>query len=180
MAEVLLRPNVRVLVAGMIVPAILATVGVALGLLTHGPEWLRVVGWVLAAMGGVSLVLLVWQSTQPRLAYRAGRLLIYLQFGSPIRLPIEVLECAFLGAGPLHMPGGRAGLKSANLVIRLAEKEPTWAARPVVPALGRWADGYITIHGAWCEPLTVETVQRLNNRLHELKQQWAGQGGESP
>jgi hypothetical protein len=154
----------------MILPAALVVIGLAILL---GPwradGWIRAIGWGLAAFGGLILLLLVWQCRQPRLAYDAGHLLVYLRSGGPIRLPVELVQCAFLGAGPTPLRGPRgASLRSANLVLRLDEKATDWHEVEVKPALGRWTEGYVTIYGAWCEPLRMEVVQRLNERLHEL------------
>jgi hypothetical protein len=51
--------------------------------------------------------------------------------------------------------------------VRVAEKATDYHHREVKPALARWDEGYVTIHGAWCEPLTLQVVQRLNARLAE-------------
>ncbi|HEY2827859.1 MAG TPA: hypothetical protein VGJ04_09690, partial [Pirellulales bacterium] len=51
----------------------------------------------------------------------------------------------------------------------IADKATDYHQRDVKPALGRWDEGYVTIHGAWCEPLTLEVVQRLNVRLAEAQ-----------
>jgi hypothetical protein len=171
MPETLLRPNLRAIYAGTVLPIVTMILGLALAL---GPwqaaNWLRGVGWGVTAFSILILALLLWQTRQPRLAYEAGRLLIYLRSGPPIRLPVELVQCAFLGAGPTQLPGRGVGLRSANLVLRLDEKATDWHEVEVKPALGRWSDGYITIHGAWCEPLKIDVVQRLNERLHALNQ----------
>ncbi len=171
MKEVLLRPNVRILYGGMIPPAVVVAAGAALGLLATA-VWLAVIGWVLAAFGVVAMATLFWLSLQPRLAYRDGRLLVYVQFGGPTAVPLDVVECVFLGTGPMRLPGERT-VKTANLVMRLAEKETEWVARPAAPQLARWGDGYITLYGAWCEPLSIPRVQLLNQRMHDIKQQIA-------
>jgi hypothetical protein len=182
MPETLLRPNLRATYAGVVLPAATMTVGLALAL---GPwqaeSWLRGIGWALTAFSALILGLLLWQTRQPRLAYEAGRLLIYLRSGPPIRLPVKLVQCAFLGAGPTQLPGrGGVGLRSANLVLRLDEKATDWHEVEVKPALGRWSEGYITIHGAWCEPLKIDVVQRLNERLHELNQTAAASAANKP
>src|SRR5260221_5423816 len=171
MPETLLRPNLRAIYVGMVLPAATMIVGLAPAL---GPwqaeSWLRGVGWTLAAFSALTLALLLWQTRQPRLAYEAGHLLIYLRSGPPIRLPVELVQCAFLGTGPTQLPGRSAGPRSANLMLRLDEKATDWHAIEVKPALGRWSDGYLTIHGAWGDPLKMDVVHRLNERLHALNQ----------
>ena len=150
----------------------IAIVGLSIALGTWDAErWVRGVGWILAALGCLVVALLVRQSRQPRMAYEAEHLLLYLRPGAPIRLPIELVQCALLGAGSTQLPGpGSREIRTSNLVMRLDEKATDWAEVEVKPALGRWSEGYITIHGAWCEPLTLDLVQHLNQRLHELKQ----------
>ncbi len=170
--EVLLRPNRRAVLAGLVVPVLIAVAGLAAA---TGPwaatGWWRGIGWSMSALGLLLAVLLLWQLRQPRLAYDTRHLLVYLRPGPPIRLPVELVQCAFLGAGLTQFRGAaRAGLRTSNLVIRLDEKAMQWHEIEVKPALGRWTEGYITINGAWCEPLTLEVVQRLNTRLHEVNQ----------
>jgi len=154
---------------GMAPPALLAAIGLGLVLLTS--EALpRAVGWTALALGGSLFGLLLRQMSQPRLAYDPGYMLAYLRLGAPVRVPIDVVECFFLGSGPLKLSDQvNAPFRTVSLIVRLAEKATDWADRPVKPALGRWAEGYIMIHGAWCEPLSLEVVKRLNVRLHDIQ-----------
>ena len=52
--------------------------------------------------------------------------------------------------------------------LRLAEAASEWKHRDMRPAFGLWCEGYITIRGAWCEPIGKELMQRLNRRLAEV------------
>jgi hypothetical protein len=61
-----------------------------------------------------------------------------------------------------------ADAEAVNLVARLSQKAPEWMQAPVKQALGEWREGYVTIRGTWCEPLTIEVIRRLNARLREL------------
>ena len=168
MSEVWLHPNRRALYAGMVLPALVAAAGLAAALVAEA-IWLRGIGLALAALGALLVGLLAWQSRQPRIAYEPGYLRVYLRLGSPLRVPLGIVECCFLGSGPLKLSDtSESSLKTANLVFRLADRATDWVNRPVKPALGKWADGYITIHGAWCEPLTLEVMKRINSRLHEV------------
>ena len=137
--EVLLRPNLRAIIIGMILPAVLVVIGLAIVLGPwHAALWGAVIGWCLVALGGLIVLVLLWQSRQPRLAYDAGHLLIYLRSGGPIRLPRELVQCAFIGAGPTPIRGpSGSSLRSANLVLRLDEKATEWHEVEVKPALGR-------------------------------------------
>jgi hypothetical protein len=170
MNEVWLRPNRRALGFGMILPAAVAVAGVALatgGVASWGAAG-AVVGWLLAAVGFSLMAALAWQMRIPRVAFRSGELLFYLRFGEPIRVPIEVVECFFIGQGPAILPSGRnSGRQGVNVIVRLAEKAADWAEREVNPALGTWCQSYITIRGAWCEPLNERVVNGLNRRLAE-------------
>ena len=131
--------------------------------------------------GRLLIGLLAWQSWQARLGYEPGFLLVYLRLGRPIRVPVEFVECCFMGSGPLKLTdAGQSNLKTANLVLHLADRAPEWANVPVKPALGKWADGYITIHGAWCEPLSFDLLQRINTRLHEIQHSAPTSGRPEP
>jgi hypothetical protein len=177
MQEVWLRPNRRVFIVSMILPAIFVAGGITLAALAwnsslHGV--FGVLGLLAAAAGLFLIAIAVVFLRTPRLAYFAGDLLINLRFGSPYRVPIQFVECVFLGKA-----AARASRKSLvpvqSLIIRLAEKASDYHHREVKKSLGSWADGYITIHGAWCEPLTVEFVHRLNSRLAEIHQMQTAQ-----
>jgi len=77
-----------------------------------------------------------------------------------------VVECFFLGQAASMLPGrGHQQTRVAAVVVRLAESAEDWKQRDVKPALGSWCDGYITIRGTWCEPLSVDVINRLNHLL---------------
>jgi len=120
----------------------------------------------------VGMSLIAWQLQRPRLAYRAGQLRVYQRWGPPLRVPIQAVECFFLGHGPANLPGRQlAKAETANVVVRLAERATEYSKRRVFPLWGRWCDGYITIAGAWCEPLTPALLARLNDRLRVAQQE---------
>jgi hypothetical protein len=169
MRETWLRPNLRALRFGLLAPAVIAVASLALVLsqLTA----LIVAGWILLALALTLGLLFFWFMRRPVLAYEAGYMLVYLRKGGPFRMPIGVVEGFFLGSGPLKLADQwNAPYQTVNLIVRLAEKATEWADRPVKPALGRWAESYVMIHGAWCEPLSLEVVSRLNVRLHQIQQ----------
>lgn len=169
MIEVWLAPNRRVLVLGMVLPGLGTLAGAALWL-----EGWRVLGLALMLVGGLLVASLAWQLFRPRIGYRRGELLFYLQNREPIAVPIEIVEGFLLGQGPTLRPGERHRSEQARtVVVRLSEKATDWARREVKPALGSWCEGYITIRGAWCEPLNVELVQALNRRLAAAHKQEA-------
>lgn len=179
MREVWLRPNRRAIYAGMVFATAQPLIGVILILLTDD-FWLHGAGWILVALGALIIGLLAWQSRQPRVGYVPGYLLLYLRPGAPIRLPIDAVEACFLGSGPLKLTdASESSLRTANLVFRIADKATDWTSAPIKPALGQWVDGYVTIHGAWCERLTLDVVRRINVRLHEAQRELhaAGRAG---
>src|SRR5688500_6354015 len=174
--ETWLRPTGRLLLVACIAPALLVLLGlcVALGVLVDAPMPARMIAAALALLGGVLLAVLAWFFRQPRLAYDGRNLLVNLRAGCPVAVPIECGECFFLGSGLRQLPGpsGRE-VQMAQVRIRLAERATGWAQLDVKPALGACCGGYITIHGAWCEPLDIGLANRLNARLaeaHEAQQ----------
>ena len=169
--DVWLNCNRRALLLGCVPPLGIFLLGVALvawpaesgGLAT---TLSRLAGVLLILSGLVLTSALLWSLRRPRIAYVDGQLLLDLVGGPPIRLPVSVVECFFLGQGPSHLGRGKlADSQTANVVIRLAERATDWHQRDVRPALGRWCDGYITIRGAWSEPIDAGKVEELNQRL---------------
>ena len=117
----------------------------------------------------VMLVGLLQQLFRPRIAYRDGYVLFYLQARGPIAVPVQMVEAFFLGQGPAYRSAAALSkAETVNLVARLSQRATEWAQLDVKPALGRWCDGYVTIRGTWCEPLTGELIRRLNRRLSEV------------
>ncbi|HEX4142645.1 MAG TPA: hypothetical protein VHY91_03770 [Pirellulales bacterium] len=168
MAEIWLHTNRRALAFGLILPALLVALGIALAVGVN-VVWLRAAGALIALGGLLGVALVARQFWQPRLAYDQRHLLVFLQAGPPHRVPIEVVEGFLLGQGPTLLPGRRyRQTEASTVVIRLADAAADWADRETKPALGRWCGGYITLRGTWCEPLSVDLVQRLNRRLSEV------------
>ncbi len=165
--EVWLRANRRALSLGLALPLLLAAAGL-LAVMRAGHPAVAVAGWTLIALAAYLLAGAVHALRQPRLAYQDGRLLVYLDPRGPQRVPVELVECFFLGQGPSLLPpqrGDQQPGETATVVVRLAESAEQWKHVDVKPAWGHWCDGYITIRGTWCEPIHGELVQRLNERL---------------
>ena len=167
--EIWLRTNVRAVLFGTVLPLAVGLCGLVLlwGLPGHEPAvWMRGMGGALVLLSLATILALLAQLWRPRLAYRDGQLLVRLRSGSPIRVPIEVVECFWLGQAPSLLPGKRNDkTEAASVVIRIAESATEWRHQDVKPQLGSWCEGYVTIRGTWCEPLNVTLVQRLNERL---------------
>lgn len=169
--EIWLRTNSRALLLGMVPPLLLGLIGFALllGIPGEPPNWLRVTGGALLAMALLAIGLLAWHLRQPRLAYHDGHVLIWLRSGKPFRVPVDVVECFWLGQAPSLLPGKRhENTEAAALVIRIADRAAQWRQQLVKPQLGKWCEGYVTIRGTWCEPLGLDVVNRLNQRLSEV------------
>ncbi|MEM8946611.1 MAG: hypothetical protein AAGD11_15670 [Planctomycetota bacterium] len=179
MTEVWLRPNRRVLLLAMVPITLLHGAGIY-AFRVRGdliPVWLS--GLVVIATGAL-LLGLIWQSLKPRIAYRNGQVLFFLRTGAPFAVPIKVVEAFFQGEGLAHLPAGpQDGAKSVNLIARLSQRHAEWQQRDVKPALGRWDEGYITVHGTWCEPIDGEVIRRLNRRLAEVTRQDSAQAESS-
>jgi hypothetical protein len=169
--ETWLRTNVRALAFGMAPPAVIALTGLLLivGLgSAEPPPWLRAIGVILVALALAAIAALAWQTRKPRLAYHDGKLLVWLRAGEPFRVPIDVVEGFLLGQAPALLPGRHRASETSTLVIRLAQRATEWHRQEVKPQLGKWCEGYITIRGTWCEPLSIALVNRLNQRLAEV------------
>lgn len=169
MPEVWLRTNRRALLLGLILPALLALVGLLLIALTITQQW----HWGLHLVAGVMLAAalfltgnILWLAAQPRLAYERDLLLVYLEGREPVRVPLEIVECFFLGQGPSELPKiDGVEPETSNVIVRLAERAKEWHHRDTKPAIAHWCEGYITLRGAWCEPISGEALKELNHRL---------------
>jgi hypothetical protein len=128
-------------------------------------------GFLIASASAVAIGLLVRAVIRPRVAYCAGHVEFYLRSAAPIAVPLEHVEAFFLGQGSAPLPAKvKVQMETVTLVARLSRRAEEWSHVEVHPALARWCDGYITIRGMWCEPLTAKLVETLNRRLHEVKQ----------
>ncbi len=167
--ETWIGTNRRALGLGFTLPLILGAVG-----------WLCIVwapreipwrwvglgfGWFLLLFAGLLCGGLLWMLTIPRVAYRDGRVFFYLQLGPPIAVPLEAIEIFLVGQRKT-----RHGTV-ACVIVRLRDRCKEWHERNVSSALATWREGYVTIDGAWCEPVRPELLKRLNRRLRELQRE---------
>ena len=174
MAEPWLRSNPRVALFGAVPLGIITLIGVILtrGGFGHPPAVaVRTIGYALVFAAGLALALWWFVARLPRISHRDGYLLVYLRLSRPIRVPIEAIECFFMGQGPDPVVGrlGKETMETINVVMRLAERSREWREVKVNPLLGYWCDGYATIRGAWCERLSTDLVTELNHRLMHAK-----------
>ncbi len=165
------RPNIRVLLLGMLLPGFVCALILAM-LLGPATEWHIATRVALAVVGALALsavLTLARDATRPRIAYRSGYLLVYLGSGRPYEIPIGVVEAFLLGQGPSQLPGPKhERTETRTLIIKLADSATDWEHREIKSSLGRWCGSYVTILGTWCEPLDVNLVRRLNERLAEV------------
>lgn len=134
---------------------------------------LRVTGIVGLGLAVVFAGLISWAGRLPRVAYDANQreVIVYLPGPSPYRIPLDIVECFFLGSGITQIPGQPTrDVQTKNIVVRLAERAEDWHRRDLTLSIGKWCEGYITIRGLYCEPFDVETVKRLNTLLHQAQQ----------
>lgn len=171
MAAVWVRSNRRALVWGMILPAALALIGFALmawwlAVSTRLPTLWLLVAAVLIGIGLLGLLALAREMVRPRLSYAGGRLRVHLGSGPPEEVPIEFVECFFLGQGS-SMVRDHSGNEPevATVIVRIAERAVDYRHRDVKAALGHWCEGYITLRGTWCEPIDNDQLLALNRRL---------------
>ncbi len=168
--EIWLRTNTRAVWFGTVLPAALGLLGLLLVVgLPDSPVGVRIVGGVLLAISLAGILGLMVLARKPRLAYADEHLLVWLGWGAPIRVPIQVVECFWLGQSDSLLPLARnQKTETSSVVVRIAERATEWHHHQVKPQFGLWCDGYITIRGTWCEPLSVKKVNSLNQRLSEV------------
>jgi hypothetical protein len=171
MREVWLHPNRRAILFGCLPPLIIVAIGawMAFGRGPHAHSTWQWLGAAAMLLGVGTTALLLYQLRHPRLAFQNGHVLFYLRSGSPIAVPVQVVEAFFAGQSPAHLPGMKKQPQAVNLIARLSQRHTEWAHQSVKPALGNWSDGYVTIRGTWCQPLDAELIRRLNRRLKEVK-----------
>ena len=169
MTEVWLQSNRRVLAMGL-APVVLGAGLGALLLATTDAAGFHLVAYGLLAVSAALAIGILRQLGGPRISYRPDEVLFHLRSGQPVAVPREVVEAFFLGQGPAYLPTVQGKpAETVNLVARLSQKAPEWMKVDVKPALGHWCEGYVTIRGTWCEPLTGDVIRRLNARLRELR-----------
>lgn len=183
MTEVWLHANRRALLLGMVVPALLLSGGIALAAAGWFGDWGTVAcggGGLLSLAGLLGLANLIWWMYIPRLARQGDQMLVYLEGAEPTRVPLEFVECFFLGQGESQLPKSKGrDTETKNVVVRLAERARDWAHRDVKPALGHWCEGYITISGAWCEPISADGLRLLNKRLSDAHREQSARASAS-
>jgi hypothetical protein len=156
----------------MLLPAIISLAGAgALGwsVWAGSPWWIQLPLVLLAAGPLWMMGELLYAATRPRIGYEPDHLLVFFEPSRPERVPIELVECFFLGQGDSALPALRGREpETQNVIVRLAEAASEWKHRDVRPAIGHWCESYITLRGSWCEPITPGLMRRLNERLAQV------------
>ncbi len=112
-------------------------------------------GGVLVGLGVVLAILILRTGRLPRIIWRESQVDFYLPGPQPISVPLEFVECFFLGSGVTTMPGSSTrDVQTRNLVVRIAERATDWQHRELPLHLGKWCEGYLTIRGLYCEVWT--------------------------
>jgi hypothetical protein len=172
--EIWVRANTRVLWFAFGLVATSALMFIVAAVLSAGDGYyltLRVASIIAAVLLGFTLLIMLYLIRQPRLAFDNGQLVVNLKPVDSIRVPVEFVECFFLGQGPSMLKQSsvnKGSAETSTIVVRLAEAAKEWHEREVAPQLGQWCDGYIVIRGTWSEPITPELMARLNSRLVEV------------
>lgn len=181
MRPVLLAAGASVLSGGLILAAFVVF---------QAPAWLVIAVSVLLAVGTATTVAVAVESARPRLARRGNQLLVRLAPWQLEAVPLDVLECFFLGSSPVgsHPATSACGESDAasaettassdqpsrrrgTLAIRLAERSVVYVQRSASLPWGGWARGTIVVDGLWCEPLTAALVRDLTSRLVAAKRE---------
>ncbi|MGC3968355.1 MAG: hypothetical protein QM775_13570 [Pirellulales bacterium] len=119
---------------------------------------------------GLSLWLL-YVARRPRLAFDGRSLLMRIRNGSPIAVPIELVEAFLIGKGPAYLSGkDDYKTETQTLIVRISERAPEFEKLETNLRLAAWCGHYVTIRGTFTEPLDLDVVNRLNRRLYDVQQ----------
>ncbi len=166
--EIWMRGNRRLLYIATFGLVLLLATLLGLGFVSNA-EWVRGVAIGLSAAALFVATPLLWYLARPRLVRRGDELLLNVRFGPPQRVPLDFVEGFLLGQGPAFLPGESLdNAETTTVVIRLADRAEDFRRRQTHPVLASWCDGYVTLRGTWCEPISLATVEQLNARLAEL------------
>jgi hypothetical protein len=170
MIETWLNPNRRILTVALLLPLAMAVCGALLVGTRTGPGY-RSGGLCLLLFSALLGSWFIRNMFLPRLGYQRGSLLLRLGGAVPVAVPIQCVECFFLGRANLAH-SGIAGLESkvSSVMIRLDETAKDWKMRKIKSRLGSWEEGYIVVRGTWCEPINDQLVASLNKRLRQAHQ----------
>lgn len=172
MAEIWLQANRRPYFAPLAVSVVVAAIG---GFTASSPWTVKhggFVGWWIATVVAALAAVCLWlASRRPRIAFDGRRLLLRVRSGAPVAVPIELVEGFLLGKGPTFLSGqDDHRTETSTLVVRIAERAEEFRKVETSVRIAAWCGHYCTLRGTWTEPLSVDLVNRLNQRLHDVQQ----------
>lgn len=179
--KIWLNGNRRPFIATTLVLLAAAIACLAIGGLWQTGIVVRLLVLGLGIVVATGAVLLSLQAMRPRVAQAGDTLYLYLDWTGVSKLPVEVVECFFLGQdGPHNCQEKSDRPVTASVVIRLAERAKSWHQGHANPQIAQWEDGYITIRGSWAEPIDQHLVERLNERLRQVHRSRSEQQATDP
>ena len=142
MVECWLRCNTRIQWLGFAAGILVAVFGVGVRVFwKEETVGLQILSWLPVSAGLLIAALFGYLLGRPRLGYHSGRLLVYAGYGSPSSVPIEVVECFFLGEQPAKFVGqGRSRASMSTVVVRIAQKAKEWQERDIPSRIGMWRE----------------------------------------
>jgi hypothetical protein len=170
MNEVWVRTNPRIYYAAAATAAI---VGMLPGLFVRMSFMGKTTTWwfYVAVAGFVIAAILLLLSRRPRLSFDGVNVRFYVRAGARVDVPVELVEAFLLGKGPTYLPGhANDTTETSTLVVRISERAEEFNHVETTPTLAAWCGHYCTLRGTWTEPLSVDLVNRLNQRLYDAQQ----------
>lgn len=174
MTQTLLRSNLRIGIAAVVLVTVLAGLSLGCVLMSSAVAVRAVGGSLFVALLPLAFASLLY-CCRPRIAIDERQLFVYVAlFRGPVRIPLDVVEVFFIGQGPVSgdepgHPTGYQGAVAANVIVRLAEQAPQWHDRKINQRMGVWTEGYITVRGMWCEDIDQDRLKEMNRALINAK-----------
>lgn len=168
MAEIWLHANRRVYIVPIAASVLLALACLP-GAMRPKPDLSWWLGFAVASL--IALVLWFWSRRAARIAFDGRSLLLFVRRSSPVVVPIELVEAFLIGTGPTFLSGqDDHKTEATTLILRIAERAEELRKVDTDVRLAAWCGHYVTFRGTWTEPLSVDLVNRLNQRLYEVQQ----------
>lgn len=153
--------------------AVFFACGGLFALLRNPVTWGVSLGLLAAAIVAVGVAFRMWNA--PRICYDRTHVVLRFPDASVFRIPLEAVECFFLGAAKYQRCGADPR-ESIAVVVRLADRAREWKQRDLPADYGEWKEGYVTLDGTWCEPIAEAKVLELNRWLVEAKKRTTATG----
>lgn len=181
MNETWLHANRRLAIP-LVILLDLAATGVAAAVFIYG--WGTTWGMIAFALavGVLGLVVpgLFFVSCLPRISFDGRSVKLGVRFGLPVSVPVEFVEAFLLGKGPTYLPGyDDYRTEATTLIVKLADRAAEFEKLETNLRIAAWCGHYVTFRGTWTEPLSVELVNRLNERLYAAQQATTASPGKT-